>query len=244
MRKNKELWLHRRKRVLELFKERPYRYSELVKTTRLPEKTVDRILIDLRVLGLIIKRADGYWAWFEQLREPYRTKDEKDDALEHSRKLVPGLESILAEGRQSHSDAVKSEAEAMKVEVEGGPRLKEFSELHLKTGYPALYEKLEEYRELRANARRKLELEGKYPNQIINFVVDGIVTFPKDVEEVKKWPLDQTKQPPEDLIEILNQRADAYSQLEREIRKIELFIQLGRPLDGCCEACKGIKIFK
>ena len=242
MKRNKEKRIIRMSQVYKLLKEGgPRKHSELLKATEIPEKTMDRILADWRDLGLIQKRPDAYWSLVEHLRKPYKTKAEKDDALEHSVRLIPGLECILTEYRRSHPDNVKAEADALKVEIEAGPRLKELAEQHLKTGYPSISRQLEGYRGLMEDARLRLG-KRKYPKRIVDFVIEGIITFPNTIEDMEKWPLDRNKQPPEDLVAILNRKNVAHSELEREIRKMEFFIQVGTPLDGICEACKDITI--
>jgi len=241
MGKNKQLWAQKRRQVLELLKTGgAYRYSELVRVTRIAEKTMDRILADLRSLGLIEKRHDGYWAWFEHIRKRYKTKDEKDDDLEHSRLLISGLESILAEDRHSHPDALKAEAEGSRI-LDDPMWIKKLAEEHLKTGYPSQYRKLEEYRALRADIRHKLE-QKKYPKRIVSLIVDGMVTFPRNVDEIKGWPWNWKASPPKDLIGVLDQKLKAYSELEHEIHEIELLIHLRKPLDGCCQACKSVGV--
>lgn len=249
MQPEKKRRLLKRKTVLQLLKEKNYRYTDLVNQTKLPQKTMDRILEELKTLGLIIKKNDGTWVSSEHIKKPYKTRSDYDVALEHSKKLLRALGAILAEdklGWVEMSIAQESprpgNAEAFRIELESeykGKSLKEFAEAHLRTGYSSVYKKLEAYREMNRAIRSQLE-QKDYSKVLIDFVVDGIQMFPRP-EEVKDWP----RQFPKELEGIVKQKLDDYHELASDIRFIEMKVIIGgEPLDGSCPLCPKITIME
>jgi len=155
--------------------------------------------------------------------------------LEHSKRLILGLDAILV-------GDIKGSMWAIKVESEGGGELKKFAEQHLETGYPSIYKKLKAYRQLRDRTKSMLEQKG-YPKRIINFVVDGTATFP-NLEELEKWPWCRPNLLPQDLGDILERTLSVYKELEKEINLLKDRIDMGEPLGGGCESCPNVSILE
>lgn len=118
----------RRKKVIDALRNKPMRHNELVKKVGIPEKTVDRILHELKFMRLAIKRKDGYWSWYEYSQIDL-TLEEQEKLLEHAEKLKPSFDAIL--NREQEED-------------------RKFAEKHLQTGYPVIYEKLVKFERLEA----------------------------------------------------------------------------------------------
>lgn len=249
MQLEKKRRLLKRRTVLQLLKERAYRYTELVKQTKLPQKTMDRILEELKTLGLIIKKKDGAWVSSEHIRKPYKTKSDYDVALEHSKKLLCALEAILVEDKLEFVEmSITQEspwagnAEAFRIELESeyqGQLLKEFAEAHLRTGYSSVYKKLEAYRDMNRAIRSQFDRKS-YSKELIDFVVDGLQTLPRP-GEVKDWP----RQFPKELEGMIKEKLDDYHELASDIRQIEMKVIIGgAPLDGSCPLCPKVSIME
>jgi len=204
------------------------RYSAL-RQTGIPEKTLDRILEEFRVLG-IIEKVNGYWRLKSET--PYKTKDEYDIALQHSKKLLIGLEAILAEDRLGWQPLIGRGDLLAKVEEEG-ELAKPFAEAHLRTGYPNIYKKLVEYRELNAKIKKDL-VEGGYPLEIVDFVVKGKKSLSANFNDYK--------QKLKELEGVIKQKLEAYSKLMNEVRSLQVMVRLGKPLGGFCRACPNFNI--
>jgi hypothetical protein len=227
---------------------------------RFSSRSVYRYLNDLKYLGWA-ECKDGLWFRRYPITRSYKTKAEKDDAWEHSKELVMGLEAILTEGRAGHSDALEIEAfpgpqfasklrsghqdvyDYILTKVGDVKRIKRFAEEHLMTGYPLVYGSLEKYRKLLVDIRRRLE-QNNHPEKVIRFVVDGVATFPTDIKDSVNWPLGTDEPIEDDIREALKQKLEAYAELESKIREIEHYVFAREPLDGQCPACKGIRIVK
>jgi hypothetical protein len=258
------------KRTREILEKKPGRHpkdvvqaerEEAMQKRRKPMfsiRTVYRYLNDLKYLE-DVEEKEGLWYPCYRTGKPFSTKAEKDDAWEHSKELVVGLEAILAEGRASHSDALETEAfpgphlankfrsgqrdvyDHILTKVGDVNRIRQFAEEHLISGYPLIYESLEKYRKLLVDTRRRLE-QNNHPEKVIRFVVDGIATFPTALEDSVKWPWGTDEPIEDDIREALKQKLEAYAELESKIREIEHYVFVREPLDGQCQRCKGIKV--
>jgi len=202
---------------------------------------------------------DGLWFHRYPITRSYKTKVEKDDAWEHSKELIIGLEAILAEGRAGHSDSLNVEAfpgphlankfrsgqqdvyDYILAKIGDVNIMKQRAEEHLITGYPLIQDSLEKYRKLLAVIGRRLE-QNKHSEKVIRFVVDGIATFPATLRDSEKWPWARDEPLADDIKEVLRQKLEAYAELESKIREIEHHVFAREPLDGQCQACKGIRV--
>jgi len=231
MRQKKEEWLLKRKRVLNLLKRGPRRYSELVQETGIPSSTMDLILGEFGEKGLgILCKVNGCWAFFGDIvsyKQSSRTSSEQERLLEHSRTLLPGFEAILAESWQGDLQR------ALKVAMKEGDSIKIFAEQHLHSGYREIYDELKEYRKFLTTTGRNLQKT--YPKEIVRLFTCGIFTLSSNPELSKNWPWSGL--PPEDIAEALQQKLARYMRLETAISNIEYHIRLGRSLEGECDGC-------
>ncbi len=77
-----------------LLREEPRRFSQIVKETKIPKKTVNRILNEFHRLGIAGKNNEGQWSWHEYLTK-FNSLAEYDLTLKHSSKLIRGLNALL-----------------------------------------------------------------------------------------------------------------------------------------------------
>jgi hypothetical protein len=217
----KSLKIRRWKKIIQLLQEQSLTPLEMIQKTRFPPKSVYRYLDDLFYLGLT-KQKGGRWFWYSHLKRNNENDEARD--LQHSKKLVLGLRAILSETHQGESWALKNEAQ-------GGLKIKPFMEQHLKTGYPLIFQRLEAYREWREKTRVILQQKG-CPKKKITSILDGVESFPDVITEI-------TWEPPEELMEIVQQKLEMDCELEKILRGLENQVIIGyKPLDGCCEACE------
>jgi|GEM_PF-2894847 len=224
---------------------------------KIPEKTLDRILKDyLEPWGLVHKDND-FWVWYENLRI-FRSNEEYELMVEHSRKLVPALQNMLliySKDRHVYYSAAKE---------------------HLRS-YPAIYQRLEAF-ELAFNdrVRELFEKYGKYIKTPDQFMVLDYVKVPgkgplgrifsqtrlkkRDLPYAIEYPdlpniknregFEKTVEFREikeltdflDDTEAFSKRFENYGELAGEITKLSLRVEMGQPLEGTCSLCPKVRI--
>ncbi len=115
----------------------PKTVGQIAKETKIMKKTVRRILEESRILGIATRNEEGVWFWHEHSAK-FGSFTEYELTLQHSKKLIKGLDTMLTELLPSPLQ-------------ENEPRnlmLVECSEQHLKTGYSETYSKIQKYRKL------------------------------------------------------------------------------------------------
>ena len=182
--------LDRRRKVIKLLKNKSMRYTEIVKETGILESTLDRILKELKKLGLAAKderkRLD-YWRWYTYTKKYNRLTYDK--AIEHAKLLMPGFQSLLEFGEFYVLSLPPDREEQIKRRI-----LSNFAEQHLKTGYPTIYKNLISFRELNAKLEKLKEGEvGPFIKKLAGRLV--IVT------EINWKSLRKTLWPKENLVE-------------------------------------------
>jgi hypothetical protein len=132
------------KKVIDALKTQRMSYSELKNKTNIPEKSLARILKEyLEFWGLAKKVTDEdgreKWSWIEDVKE-YRTVRELDADLNHSKKILPAIDMILAEdwtlGLRYASDMPQTRDPHMD---QAALEFKESMLQHLESGYPDIY---------------------------------------------------------------------------------------------------------
>ena len=126
------------KKVIEALREGPKTWTEL-KNLGIPEKTLQRALQDYLMYWGLVRKNQRHYFWYEDI-QVFNSDREYQLAIEHSRKLIPGLEGIILEFQSKLFKALdflyRTDEYAEKM------RLKDFAKQHLKTGYPQIYKKL------------------------------------------------------------------------------------------------------
>ena len=166
-RKKKDM-LTRRKKVIDLLKKKAYRYSELVSEAKISESTIDRILGELKFLGLAHKRVDHAWEWY--LYKTDYSPMNLELAIKHSKDIVfrrikdyPGI--MYAGPYQllmSHDEQALQQ------------NYSEFAG-HMKTGYPTLCSLFERWRELPRCSKVTLVGEDEEPSEAELDAVEDIL---------------------------------------------------------------------
>jgi hypothetical protein len=222
------------------------------KERKIPDKTLDRILKEYLVYWGLVRKEDDYWVWYEQSRIFQSTAD-YDLAIEHSRKLIPTLRSML-----NASEVYE-------------PLLLSAAEEHLKS-YPEIYQKHMEFDELFNQKLRKLF--SKYRDRIKlpgrDFIILDPVTIKKegflgkleatetkfkkrDVPYMIDWKGNLTEEQIKEIKElqaILDDKASIHKefQLFRELAGdlsvLVLRTEMGTPLEGRCSLCPNVKILE
>jgi hypothetical protein len=258
------LWI---KPVISILREGKKTWSDLEKISiklseseekLIPQKTLNRILKDYLEFWGLVRKEDSYWVWYENARV-FRSSQEYDIAIEHSRKLLPALQNMLeikAKDRHIFYSAAKE---------------------HLRS-YPEIFQRLEVFeKEFNERVRELLEKYGKYimmpdkfmmwdpvkvkgkgflgkffsQTEFIKRDIPYMIRLPqnevKDFEEFEKTEeyreldelrdfLDDTKR--------FNERFKIYGELTGDIAGLCLKIEMGQPLEGTCSLCPKIKLEK
>lgn len=182
--------LVKRKKVIDVLRDRPRKYAELVKETGIPESTMNRILYELGVYELVYKRG-GYWVWYQHAKKPpwKGTPIAYDKAIEHARLLLPGFLSLLESEEFYIPSLPPDHEEELKRRF-----LSRFAEQHIKTGYPTIHENLISFRKLNAKLQKLKEGEvGPFLKKLAGRL--GIIT------ETNWKSLRKTLWPKENLVE-------------------------------------------
>ncbi|MGB9960241.1 MAG: ArsR family transcriptional regulator [Candidatus Bathyarchaeales archaeon] len=132
------------RKIIKALQEKPRSWSELEKATGVPKSSLDRILKFLESLELIYKDEEtNMWFWYSH--KLVLNKEELEIFKKHSKELLPGLALLLRKlGVTSISlkkYGFKEDDEKDRVILE---KLLDCAYKHLETGYPDLYQKIEE----------------------------------------------------------------------------------------------------
>jgi len=245
------------KPVIDALVEGKKKWSDLkglkVEKREIPDKTLDRLLENLEYWGLVNKE-DDYWVWYEYslVLSPHNYQL----AIEHSRKLLPALQSVT---------------EIMVLERQ---ELYSYVKEHLKS-YPEIYQKLERF-EHAFDERTRFLLE-KHGNKIKDssqfMIIDPVKVkgkgfLGKFVGETKwkrrevPWTIDyghaemtqEEFEKSEDYKEIIelrdfledtekfSKRFEIYGELAGDLAVLCRKIDMGQPLEGRCLLCPKVKI--
>jgi len=208
------------------------KWSELTKLG-IPEKTLHRILIwYLEPWGLVKKRDDGRWSWFEHIKV-YETREDYEIALKHSEELFLGFDAILAEEvnlwlllRHPLADIKGRNI------VTEGSELKPFAEEHLKTGYPDTYEKLTKFREALS------ELQKLERNLDMKDVFSHFKIYREDFDEHLSARFQRPQEDtPKPIKRFREQRLENFRELADHFLVMKLKVKMGTPLRGSCQLC-------
>ena len=83
--------------IVTALRKRSLSSKDLQKETKIPERTMFRVLDELKAAGLIVD-IDGRHFWYENAAtKVFSNESEKKHALDHSRFLVSGLKSVFRE---------------------------------------------------------------------------------------------------------------------------------------------------
>jgi len=154
------------KKAIDFLRKRDVRYSELVDETELSEKTVGRILGELKIYGLVVKQEDrgrlGKWVWYDRIKNLGALRTAHSEKLTLTIGLLSRLPLALGITEGLDKEAV---------------RYIRFAEDHLRTGYPNIHSKLIEYRDLiRKEEGKKKELEDKTRKELSLVLKEKIVS--------------------------------------------------------------------
>jgi hypothetical protein len=249
------------KPIIAALKEGKKTWTDLV-NLNIPEKTLDRILDYLQYWGLARKEAD-YWVWYEYSR--VFTPEEFNLYLEHSRKLLPALNSLIS------------------ITSDKGDALQPYAEQHL-MNYPEIYQKVERFRDLDQKQAGKLfeKVKGKIvpPDKMFSAHYEkrkgdtfmgrifGEHVLIKDNVPYHLGPF--SKNELQDVLRLLEQPAtlqidkigdkdecfirgpvrarmldeifELYGQLAHDISILMLKIDHGEPLQGKCLICPKVRV--
>jgi hypothetical protein len=235
------------KKVIDCLRKKRMSQSELLVETGLPERTLRRILTDsLASWGLIIKDKEGNWAWYETTKL-YATKIDLEIALEHSRKLIPGLD-LLAASVSTPEQYVEKTKGLVQQDVFA---LKEAAENHIRTGYPILSAQLTKLENL--NAQRKcffVNVIGESSTEdwssllqdIHNFRGMKLAVSKKNLGRVQKLVGKISSDKLALIDELEEQWQTGSDQASKDIRDLERKIEHGTPLEGKCKFCPAVSV--
>jgi predicted transcriptional regulator len=220
-----------RRRVTKALREKPRKWSELKAELEIPERKLSRILEYLEDCGLVKKHEDdgrfGRWFWYEYLKT-YETKEDYEIALKHSEELFLGLDAILAEEVNLWLALPHPLSDVKEPNVvTKGNELKPFAEEHLKSGYPATYDKLIEFRKPMSELQKLNEKAGLDDTLLGMFgrYHPSWVDTPEPIKHLEK------------------QRLESFRELADSFLGIKLKVKVGKePLDGSCKLCPKVHI--
>jgi len=234
------------KKVIDALRKKRMPTSELSKETGIPERTLRRYLTDyLNHWGLAAKDKDGNWAWYETTRF-LAPKEDLEIALQHSRKLIPGLDALAV----SLTSPELYAGNAKGLTEQDIFALKEAAENHINNGYPRLSAQITNLNYL--NVQRK-EL---YENATGEPATDNWSNLLQDLYYFRKLKLNVPKKnlkrvqklvkiPSNKLAlidELEEQWQKGYFQTSKDIRDLERKIEQGEPLEGKCKLCPAISV--
>ena len=174
-------------------------------------------------------------------KKRFVTKADLTIALNHSRKLILGLEAFLVDDQLWYPQI---EPWATMVRT-GGIDLKNFAKDHLESGYPAIYEKMRTYLDVREELKKLIEKKS-YSEELVNDARRSlrVAIAPSEylTEEMKNVILNRSKKVPRDLEIIMEKNIRTFFEFREEIKNIEEKIENGEPLSGSCKLCPNIRI--
>lgn len=229
----------------------------------IPEKTLDRILDYLQYWQLV-KKEGVYWVWYEHSRI-FNSTDEFNLYLDHSRKLIPALKSIIG------------------ITPEEEHPLESYADEHLRS-YPEVYQKLTKFRDLQQKQVGKLfgmikgriktpdkmwtmHFEKRKTESFIGRIFGESVLVKEDVPyylgpftlkelgEIQKLLGHPTRiyesgkgDKKEYMIHgpirvaMLDEMFELYREIAGDISLLILKVDNGEPLEGICSLCPKVKI--
>jgi len=241
----------RMKEVIEALMDGKKTWTDL-KNLKVPEKTLDRILKDYLIYWGLVRKEDEYYVWYDQARV-FQSRDDYDLAIEHSRKLIPTLRSML-----NASEVYK-------------PQLLSAAEEHLKS-YPEIYQKHMEFDKLFNQKIRKLF--SKYRDRIKlpgrDFVILDPITIKKegflgrlgatetklkkrDVPYMIDWKGNLTEDQIKEIKELqailddkvsIHKEFQLFRELAGDLSVLILRTEMGTPLEGRCSLCPNVMILE
>jgi len=198
-----------------------YLIEELRQKTGLSRSTIYAQLRSLEIKNQInIDKCKYHWGGL-------RASNEDRAMLEHSRKLISGLEAILLEDRVGWLSEWHESRYTFKIENEG-IKVKEFAEEHLiSPEYESIYGLLSAHREVNNKIVRDHE-EGRISDRVFDMVTKCVTKMNEDT---------LTSEEEAEVKKIVNLKLDSYSELVEAIRLLERKIEHGQPLKGKCQLC-------
>lgn len=168
--------LTKRKKVIDLIRNQSQRHSEILEKTGIPESTVNRILKELKSLGLIRrikKEVHDYWVWIDHETLWQGSHQTYDIAIGHAKDLLPGFQNLLTygiffENATNHYwyDIPEPSIPFKKLSI-----LSKCAENHLKA-YPTIYNALTSYRSF---SDKYKDAEGTAAGKLVNMLRDFYV---------------------------------------------------------------------
>jgi hypothetical protein len=229
------------KKVMDCLRRKSLTWSEIVRETKLPRRTVTRALDSLEYWGLAKKTKKGgaeYWVWSEHYRV-YETKHDYDLAIRHSRNLMDGLAAV--------SNPELFPERVTNPKMKKLVFLRDMAEEHLRTGYPSISGEIEEYsvfmkkRKILAREVARVDLDLHFEdvlNEVRLFLLNKRLSRRRDVERLVH------KLAPEK-IDLINrveaEKAERNLRIAGLLQRLELQVMNGEPLDGRCELCPNIR---
>ena len=174
-------------------------------------------------------------------KKRFVSKADLEVALNHSRKLVLGLEAFFVDDQLWYPQ-VEPWASFVRTD---GVEIMRFAEEHLKSGYPVIYKKMRIYLDVREELRRLIEKKC-YSKEFVDDARRSLRTSiaPSEymTEEIKDFILSRSKKVPSDLAIILEKNIRTFLELHERIKQIEEGIENWEPLSGSCKRCPNVRI--
>ena len=174
-------------------------------------------------------------------KKRFVSKADLEIALNHSRKLILGLEAIFVDDQLWYPQ-VEPWATVVRTE---GISLIQFAEEHLKSGYPAIYKKMRTYLDVREELKQLIQ-KNCYSKEFVDDARRSLRTSiaPSEymTEEIKNFILSRSKKVPRDLGRIMEKNIRTFFELHEEINNMEEKIENGEPLSGSCKRCPNVRV--
>lgn len=209
------------KKIIDSLRQGKKTYSEL-KKLGIPEKSLDRALIEYLQYWGLAENIDGYWTWYEFSR--VFTPHNFDLAMKHSERLLFQFQTLV-----HHPDKNSQDLEYV--------AMKE----HLKS-YPEIYSKLEEYEKAFTKMNRKLMQNREVLSKFYNRPLDPFA-FIEDYNKFKPTTPEEEKLKDE-LKKEFDEFWEDYRPLKEKLYSLELSIKHWEPLEGKCSLCREVKIME
>jgi hypothetical protein len=210
------------KKIIDSLRQGKKTYSEL-KKLEIPEKSLDRALMEYLQYWGLAEKIDGYWTWYEY-STIFKSKFDYNSTMNHSKILLQRFHTLVHNPDKHSQD---EEYVAMKE--------------HLKS-YPDTYSKLEEYEKVFTKMNHRLMQNKKVLSKFYHRPLDPFA-FKEDLNKFKPTTPEEEKLKDE-LEKDFDRFWEIYIPLKSDLNSLETKFLHGQPLEGKCSLCSKVKIIE
>jgi hypothetical protein len=234
--------------VVEALRQGKKTWSDL-KELNIPDKTLQRVLEEYLEYSGLARKEEGFWVWYEYSKI-FNSEFEYQRAIEHSKELIPALESILNLKETERNDLYSAAREHLKHYPEIFVKLEKFEELYsqrerqLCKKYESKIKTAENFMILDPVQKKgkgilgRFSSETKFVRRKVPYIIDWGEDRPttdemKEIDELRTF-LDE---------KVFTEKFEIYGELAKDIHSLIFKITISKePLEGKCSLCPKIRI--